>query len=49
MGLICIVPWFLKPREEMACLRVKRWMMPTFIIWALSVLFGAIVHLGGIV
>ena len=49
MGLICIVPWYLRPREEMACLRVKRWMTPTFIVWALSVLLGALSHLTGII
>ncbi len=49
MSLICIVPWFLRPRGEMACLKVKRWMTPTFIVWVLSVLLGAVVDLAGIV
>lgn len=48
MGFICIVPWFFKPLDQMTCNRVKRWMLPTFIVWALSVLLGAIVHLGDI-
>ncbi len=48
MGLICIIPWYFKPREEMECLKVKRWMMPTFIIWALTVLLGAVSHLTGL-
>ena len=49
MGFICIIPWFFKPLDRMACNRVKRWMLPTFIVWALSVLLGAIVHVGDII
>ena len=48
LGVVCIVPWFFKPLKEMACLRVKRWMMPTFIVWALTVLLGAIIDITGI-
>lgn len=48
MGLICIIPWFFRPLEEMACNKVRGWMMPTFIIWSLTVILGAIVHLGEI-
>ena len=49
MGFICIVPWFFKPLEQMACNRVKRWMLPTFIVWAANVALGAVLHLGGII
>lgn len=48
MGFVCIVPWFLKPLSQMNCNRVKRWMMPTFIIWIISIILGVIIHLGGI-
>ena len=48
MGLICIVPWLLKNREENSCVKVRRWMLPTLIVWILAVVLGAIVHLGGI-
>ena len=48
MSVICIVPWFFKPLDQMACLRVKRWMTPTFIIWGLTVLDGAIIDITGI-
>ena len=48
MGLICIVPWLLKNREEKSCDKVRRWMLPTLIVWILEVVLGAIVHLGGI-
>ncbi|HLN89092.1 MAG TPA: hypothetical protein VK253_03410 [Candidatus Binatia bacterium] len=48
MGFICLVPWLLKHREQNSCLKVKRWMMPTLIVWIIAVVFGAAVHLGGI-
>jgi len=48
MGFVCIVPWFLKPLEQMNCSRVKRWMLPTFVVWTVSIILGAIIHLGGI-
>jgi hypothetical protein len=49
MGFICIIPWFFKPLNKMACIRVKQWMLPTFVVWALSVILGAIVHFEGVV
>ena len=49
MGFICIVPWFFKPLNQMACIKVKRWMLPTFIVWTLSVVLGTVVRLGAII
>jgi hypothetical protein len=49
MGFICIVPWFFKPLNQMACIKVKRWMLPTFLVWTLSVVLGAVVRLGAII
>lgn len=48
MGFVCIVPWFLKPLAQMNCNRVKRWMLPTFIVWIVSIILGVIIHLGKI-
>ena len=48
MGFICIVPWLLKNREIKSCDKVRRWMLPTLIVWIVAVVLGAIVHLGGI-
>ena len=48
MGLICIVPWLLKNCEEKSCDKVRRWMLPTLIVWIFEVVLGAVVHLGGI-
>ncbi len=49
MGFVCIVPWFFKPIEQMNCNRVKRWMLPTLIIWVISIFLGAIIHFGEII
>ena len=46
MGLICIVPWLLKNREEKSCDKVRRWMLPTLIVWILTVILGAVAYLG---
>ncbi len=48
MGFVCIVPWFLKPLEQMNCKRVRGWMLPTFIVWTVSIILGTIIHLGEI-
>jgi len=48
MAFICIIPWIYTPVEQMACMKVKKWMMPTLIIWLISLIFGAIIHLAGI-
>lgn len=48
MGFVCIVPWFLKPIGQMNCKIVKRWMMPTFIVWIVSIILGVVIHLGKI-
>lgn len=49
LGFVCIVPWFTKPLSHMACSKVRRWMLPTTIVWTISVILGAIVHLGKII
>ena len=49
MGFICIVPWLMKNRDENACMKMKRWMMPTLIVWTLAVIVGAAIHLGELI
>ena len=49
MGFICIVPWVIKHRDINACLKMKRWMWPTLVVWILAVIFGAAIHLGEII
>jgi hypothetical protein len=47
LGIIVIGFWFLKPLSNMACLRMKNVMLPLFIMWTLSIINGAIIHILG--
>jgi hypothetical protein len=48
-GIILVGAWLSKPTSRMNCAKMKRWMTPTFIIWAISIINGAIVHILGLV
>ena len=48
LGIILVGAWLSKPISRMNCAKMKRWMTPTFIIWAISVINGAVVHLLGL-
>jgi uncharacterized membrane protein YozB (DUF420 family) len=45
LGFIVIGFWVYKPLSNMGCTRVKRVMAPLLIIWAISLIFGALVHI----
>ena len=49
LGAILVFSWVLSSPSKMRCMKMKRWMMPTFIIWVISLLNGALVHLLGII
>jgi hypothetical protein len=42
-----VVSWIVKSPSKMTCYRTKAWMIPVFIIWTLSLVTGALVHLLG--
>jgi hypothetical protein len=48
LGLILVVSWLSKGPSKMSCSRLKKWMAPIFIIWTISIVNGAIIHLIGI-
>lgn len=48
LGLILVVSWLSKGPSNMTCGRLKKWMAPIFIIWTISVVNGAIIHIMGI-
>jgi hypothetical protein len=48
LGIIIIVFWFSKPLTQMRCAKMKRWMMPTFIIWMISLINGTLIHILGL-
>jgi hypothetical protein len=48
LGIILVGAWLSKPTSRMNCAKMKRWMTPTFIIWVISIINGAIVHILGL-
>lgn len=48
LGVMLIIAWLSKPPSRMNCAKMKRWMTPTLIIWAISIINGAVVHILGL-
>ena len=44
LGAILIISWRFMPLAKSGCLKRKRWMKPTFYIWALSLILGAVIR-----
>jgi hypothetical protein len=49
LGFIIIVSWRFRPPPRMTCAKRRRLMMPTFLIWTVSLISGIFVQLGGII
>jgi hypothetical protein len=47
LAIILIVPWLYKRPSKMVCARMKKWMMPTFIIWVITIVNGTLIHILG--
>jgi hypothetical protein len=47
LGIILVAYWILKSPSKMACFRMKALMTPTFIIWAISLVNGTLIHILG--
>jgi len=47
LGIIVVGFWVSKPFLKMNCLRMKKVMLPLFIIWTISIVNGAIIHILG--
>jgi hypothetical protein len=45
LGIVVIGAWLWKGPSKMTCTLWKKWMMPTFIIWVISIVNGALVHI----
>ena len=48
LGVLLVAAWLLKGPSKMTCALWKKWMMPTFIIWVVSIVNGALVHIFGL-
>jgi hypothetical protein len=47
LGVIIIAFWLGKGPKKMACWKFKRWMLPTFVIWVISIVNGTLIHILG--
>jgi hypothetical protein len=46
-GIVIVGFWFSKPLKNMACFKAKKLMMPVLIIWIISIINGALIHILG--
>jgi hypothetical protein len=47
-GIVIIGFWFSKPLSNMGCLRLRKIMLPLFIVWVISLINGSLVHILGL-
>lgn len=47
LGILVVGFWVSKPLPQMACVRMKKIMLPLFIVWTLAIVNGALVHIFG--
>ena len=47
-GLVIIISWVRHPLGELGCAKTWRFMIPTFVIWAFTLIMGLIIHFYGI-
>ena len=45
LGWIVVAYWFSNPLKTLGCYKTKKLMLPVIVIWALSLIMGAIIHL----
>jgi hypothetical protein len=48
LAIVVVAVWFSKPLKNMACFKVKKVMMPLIIIWIISIVNGALIHILGL-
>ena len=49
LGVILVAVWLRYGPSRMMCARLKKWMVPTFVIWVISLVGGSIVHILGMI
>ena len=48
-GIILVGSWLRKSPSKMSCAKNKKWMMPVFVIWTVSLINGALIHILGVI
>lgn len=49
LGIIIIGGWLGRGPKKITCYMLRRWMMPTFVIWVISIVNGALIHILGMI
>ncbi len=44
-GLVYVTVWLMSSPSKMRCMRFKKYMLPTFIVWFIAIITGALIHL----
>jgi hypothetical protein len=44
LGFVIIASWIIHPLGELGCSKVWRLMLPTFLIWTVSLILGLVIH-----
>jgi hypothetical protein len=47
LGALVVALWFSKGPKKLSCLRYRKWMAPIFVIWVISIVNGALIHILG--
>ena len=47
LGIIVVAAWAIKGPSKLFCVRWKKWMMPLFAIWVISIINGTLIHILG--
>lgn len=45
LGFVIIISWVTHPLGELGCVKTWRLMIPTFLVWAFSLILGLIIHI----
>ncbi len=48
-GLLLVGSWLYRSPSKMTCAKNRKWMTPVFVIWAVSLINGAVIHIIGII
>ncbi len=48
LGILLVATWLIYGPSKMRCGRWKKWMAPIFVIWVISIVNGALVHILGL-
>jgi uncharacterized membrane protein YozB (DUF420 family) len=48
LGVVIVGLWLSRGPSKLTCFKYKKWMTPLFIIWVISIINGALIHLLGL-